>query len=136
VGEQHVGDAADVVLQLPVGEPPVLPGLVLRPDDGRLVAPVGEMAVHAVEGDVEAAAGEPGEVDLVVVRVEDVRPGVEPGEGLGLLAPEARGVVEGLPIEPLVLGHPLQMGPSGDGRLHGKDVLRQGALLDRRRRRP
>jgi hypothetical protein len=129
VGVKHVRDAADVVLQVAVADPFVLPRLVAHPEDGGLVAALRQVAVHTVVGRVEPAAREPGEVHLAVVRVEHVRPRVEPGEGLALLAPEPGRVLEGLAVEPLVLGHGLDVRARRRVRLHGKEVLRQVALL-------
>ena len=88
VGEQHVGQPADLVLELAVGDVAVLARLVAGPDDGGLVAAVLQVAVHAVEAGVEPPAREPGEVDLLVVGVEDRVPGVEPGRGASACSPQ------------------------------------------------
>ena len=122
VGEEHVRHPADVVLQLPVRDVPVGPRLVLGPDDRGAVAEGLEVPVDAVEGGVEAARGEPGEVDLVVVGVEDGLPGVEPADRLRLLGPEPLGVVEGQAVEPLVLGPAAEVRPRGDVGLDGIQV--------------
>ena len=71
VGEQHVGDAADLVLQLAIGDVPVLTRLVAGPDDRGLVAAGREVAVDAVVAGVQPPAAVPGEVDLAQVGVED-----------------------------------------------------------------
>ena len=61
---QHVGEAADLVVQLPIGDLLRLVRVVAFPDDRDLVAALGEMAVDAVVGDVERAVLEPFDRDV------------------------------------------------------------------------
>ena len=122
VRQQHVRDAADVVLQLAVRDVAVGAELVLRPDDRGAVAERRQVAVDAVERGVEAAAREPGEVDLVVVGVEHVLPRVEPADRLRLLGPEPLGVVEREAVQPLVLRHRVDVGARGHFGLDGIEI--------------
>ena len=61
---QHVGEAADVLVELAVGDLPIVIGIVALPDDRRLVAPLLQVPVDAVVGDVEHAVLEPFDRDL------------------------------------------------------------------------
>ena len=49
---EHIGEAADLVVQLAIGDLAVVLGIVAFPDDRDLVAALREMAVDAVMGDV------------------------------------------------------------------------------------
>lgn len=64
VAAKHVGDAAHLAQDLAVGVGAGVVGLVGLPDDGRLVAQLGNVPIHAVVARVEAAAQEPGHVAL------------------------------------------------------------------------
>ena len=80
--------------------------VVTLPDDGRLVAAGVQVAVQAVVGDVQLAAFEP--LDVEVVGVEAVVghfvPLLGPGDELfGLLRPESLRIVDGLFVHRLVL---------------------------------
>ena len=91
---QHVGELADLPVQLAEGQHARVAGLAF-PDDGGLVAPPGcfslQVPIEAVVGDVELATDEPpGEGRLPLERL---LPGLEPGHVFpGHLRPEALGV--------------------------------------------
>src|SRR3712207_7686840 len=70
--------------------------------EGHAIAAAGlDVAVQAVVGDVELAADEPlGE--RRVRPIEDLRPWLVPGQGLGLARPEALVVPLGLLVDPRV----------------------------------
>ncbi len=97
-GFEDVGEAADEAVQLLVGDHALVAGLAF-PKNGGLVFPCGrEVAVDAIIGGVDFAAGEPlgeGRVPL-----EDVGPLVKPVELLRReLAPELLGLCGGSLIE-------------------------------------
>jgi len=116
------------VLELAIRNVLVDPGLVTGPDDRGLLAPGREMAVDAVVAGVQPGARVPGEVDLLVVRVEHLGPGVEPVEDLCLLAPECRGIRERLLVDALVLVETLDVRVFPDVRRDVVDVVRQSGL--------
>ena len=117
---ERVREAADLAVELQVGERRApRPGLAL-PDDGRLVpAPGWQVPVEAVLREVELPAHEP--LREGRLPVEDLVPGLVPGEGLRLLGPEPRGVVDAASIEGLVLGQALDVRVPSEGRRRGKD---------------
>src|SRR6185295_16412443 len=119
VGEQDVGDARHVVLELAVGDVAVLPRLVPGPDDGRLLSPVWQVAVDAVVTGVQAAAAEPGEVHLLHVHVHDVAGRSEPVDDAGHLAPEVPRLLDRAAVHLPVLREALDVGVLGDVGLDG-----------------
>jgi hypothetical protein len=97
---QHVGQAADVVVQFVVGDVRGFGGVVAFPDDGDLFAALFQVTVDAVVGDVELATLEPFGAALFQVAAVHLIPGLEPVQkGLGLLAPEGFGLLDGLLVE-------------------------------------
>jgi len=103
---QHVGEAADLVVQLLVGDLPGVLGIVAFPDDRRLVAALGEMAVDAVVGGVGGAVLEPfdGDVTRVEGGVLDLGEGLVPVDALRLLRPEAVGIGDRALVHAVVVG--------------------------------
>ncbi len=106
VGLQHVGEAADLLMQLPVGDLLRDGGIVPLEDDRRLVRAPGEVPVHAVVRDVGGAVLVPFDRDLarLVRDVLDLGVGLEPVDPLAVLAPEGLGVGERGLVHLLVLG--------------------------------
>ena len=128
---QHIGQAADVAVQLAVGDVGGLGRVVAFPDDRDLLAALFQVAVDAVVGDVELAALEPGRLALRQVAVVHRVPGLEPvEEGLGLLAPEGFRVVYRLLVEALV-GIVVEVGTLAYGLRHGvkADLVHGESLL-------
>ncbi len=127
---QHVSQAADVVVQLAVGDVRGFAGVVAFPDDRDLFAAAFQVAIDAVVGDVQLAALEPGGLAFPQVAVVDAVPGLEPiEEGLGLLAPELVGVLDGLAVQALVVVV-VQVGTLADGVRHRVDAdLEHGGFL-------
>ena len=67
---QRVGELADARMQLAVADALRGRGRVVGfPDDGDLVAARGEVAVEAVDADVELAVGVPADVEVAAVEV-------------------------------------------------------------------
>src|ERR1700676_2915172 len=93
-GAQDVGEFADFVVQLPIGDVLRLRGAVALPDDGGLVAALVEMAVDAIPGDIEDAVLEPFDRDVAGSkgRVLDLGKRLDPAYALALFGPEAVGV--------------------------------------------
>ena len=104
-GAQDVGHLADFVVQLAIGDVLRLGRIVALPDDGGLVAALVEMAVDAVPGDVEHAVLEPFDRDIAGREggVLDLGEGLDPVDALGLLGPEAVGVLDRARIHVAVL---------------------------------
>ena len=126
VVQQYVGHTGHVVFELAIGDVGVLARFILGPDEGSLVPQVRQVPVHAVEAGIDAAAGKPGKIHLLVIRIEDRLPRVEPREGLGLLAPEPLRIVQREAVEALVLLHGLDVGPLADVRFNGVEVFGHG----------
>ncbi|MNP16274.1 hypothetical protein D3C76_1086630 [compost metagenome] len=101
---QGVGELADALVEVAVGDVFVLGRVVALPDDRHLVATLGEVTVQAVGGDVEGAVGEPLDVDVVVVEggLLHLAEWLDPVDALGLLAPEAIGIDDGLLVHGFV----------------------------------
>ena len=99
---QHVGEAADVPVELVVGNLAVVIGIVALPDDRRLVAALLQVPVDAIVGNVELPVLEPFDRDLAGERgVLDLLVGLEPVDALAVLAPELVRVPDavGVPFE-------------------------------------
>ncbi len=103
---QGVGELADLLVELTVGDVAMLGRVVAFPDDRQLVAALFEVAVQAVVGDVQSAVGKPFDIDMVVVErgLLDLGEGLDPVQTLGLLAPEAVRVDHRLLVHGLVGG--------------------------------
>src|SRR5262249_56249701 len=86
---QYIGEAAYFGVQLLVGKLFVVLRIVALPQDGRLVAALGKMAVDAVVADVQRAVLEPFDrhVAGVVGRVLDLAERLDPVEALNLPTP-------------------------------------------------
>jgi hypothetical protein len=117
-------------VQLAIGEFALEAGLVALPDDCGLIAPIGEMAIEAIVGDVELGALEPLDGDVAIVGpVPDLVPLLEPVHVLlGHLAPESLGVVDGPPVHGLVLVLADQRA-FGGARKHVVGFVGHGSLL-------
>ena len=89
---EHVGELADLLVELAVGELCVLAGLVAFPDDRDLVAARLQVPVQAVVGDVGLAADEPLDRDVALSKSysRTLRPLLLPVELVGDLAPRTR----------------------------------------------
>src|SRR5262249_4504931 len=103
---QHIGEAAYFGVQLLVGKLFVVLRIVALPQDGRLVAALGKMAVDAVVADVQRAVLEPFDrhVAGVVGGVLDLAERLDPVEALGLLTPETVRILDRAHVHFLVLG--------------------------------
>ena len=85
----HVGELADLAVQLFVGDARVLLGIVAFPDDRRLVATRLEMSIKAIGRGVELAVLVPLDADVAAEgRVLDLRVGPDPVEPFAVIAPE------------------------------------------------
>ncbi len=72
---EHIGQAADVFVQLTIGDGLAVGGIVTFPDDGCLVTAGGEVAIDAVVGDVELTTAEPAGTPLAHIAAMDFVPG-------------------------------------------------------------
>ena len=122
---QHVGELADALVQLPVGDLLVAGRVIALPDDRDLVAALGEVAVDAVGADVERAVLVPFDRDVTRDRssVLDLGVRLDPVDPLADLAPEAGGVVDRALVHLLVL-RIVDKGLGGPLRGHCVDLLR------------
>src|SRR5262249_22055036 len=105
---EDVGELADLVVQLLVGEAALIARVAFPEDGGLVAARPGQAAVEAVVRDVELAADKP--LRMRLLPVKDAVPALDPVEPLRLPGPEAVGVVVGLLPESLVLGEAFDMG--------------------------
>ena len=106
---EHVGEFADLFVQLLVGQRGVFPRLVPLPDDGDLIAFGIEVPVEAIVRDVGLAAGKPlnrnrPSVHVVVVRPHSI-PLLEPVELRGLCGPKRLWIGDGTRVLFPVLVH-------------------------------
>ena len=102
-------------MKLTIGDGPLLARLVPNPLDRHLVAPLFELPVEAVVGDIQLRALKILHIDRSLADVEieifNLVPLLEEGHVLvGLLGPEARRIGQKLPIELLVLLPALDVG--------------------------
>ncbi len=87
----HVGETADALMQLPVGDLGIDGRIIAFPDDGDLIAARFEMAIDAVGGDVEGAVLVPFDRDVVGCKAGILHPriGLDPVDAAAVLAPES-----------------------------------------------
>ena len=128
VGLEHVGELADALVQLAVGDLLVVGGVVALPDDRDLVGARLQVPVDAVGRDVERAVLVPFDRDVVgrVGGVLDLGVGLDPVDALAHLAPEPVRVLDRALVHRQIL---LVVDP-GPGRPLGGyvvDLVRHGA---------
>ncbi len=100
VALKDIGAAADLPVQLLVGQGAGFMGALPFPDDCRLVlAPGLQVAVQAVIGDIELPAQKPAMLAAGEVRLQGPLPGVKPVQVRGPLGPEGRRVLDAALIE-------------------------------------
>ncbi len=134
---QDVGEDADVVMEFAIGDVARLARVVAFPDDGRLVAAGGQMAVEAIGGDVEGPVLVPLDRDVrSEAGVLDPGEGLDPVDPFRLLAPEAVGIAHRTRIHLLVC-RSVDIGalrPLGRNRIDllGHDTSRQSLPASRR----
>ena len=103
-GLEHVSQAADLFVQLPVSDVRIVGRIVTFPDQGTLVAVRIQMTIDAVVTGIELAALEPADMSLGVVPVEYRIPGLVPvQELLCLLRPESGRILHRVRVHRLVL---------------------------------
>ena len=111
---EHVGEFADLFVQLSIGQRGIFPRLVALPDDGDLIAFCIEVPVKAIVGDIGLAAGKPlnrnrPRVHVVVIRPHGI-PLLEPVELCGLCSPKSLWIGDGTRVLFPVLVHALDVG--------------------------
>ena len=129
---QHIGEAADFLVELCIGDDPAFTRIIAFPDDRGLVAALGQMPVYAVGRDVELAVGEPAdaEIGFIEAAVIDLRKGGDPVEPLRLIAPEGVGIGQRLRMHPGgVRGSDPRIG--GEGRGNGIEGFAHGFGLSK-----
>ena len=124
---EHIGEAADFVVEHLIGVGAHVFVFLALPDDGGLVAAaVGQMAVQAVIGGVELAAAEPFDFGGAEIVFEDLVPGGFPGQQFGgALGPVALGVFDGAFVDGAVFVEAFDVGgvASSSGRFEGASFL-------------
>jgi hypothetical protein len=105
---QHVGETADLAMQLRIGDVAQLRGIVALPDDRGAVRVQRQMPVDAVGRDVQRAVFEPFDAEILqpVGGVLHRGEGLDPIELLAFLAPEAVRVGDGVQIPGVVFFGP------------------------------
>ena len=103
---QHIGEAADVIVELLVSDLLGVLGIVAFPDDSDLVAAGVQMPVDAVIGGIGRAVLEPFDRDMMRVegRVLDLAEVLVPVDALCVFAPEAVGIGERALVHFFVFG--------------------------------
>ncbi len=115
---QHVGQSADLVVQFAVADAGILARVVTFPDNGDLVAMLGQVAVNAVDADVELAVDKPGSLTFAQIAFVYLAPALVPGQkAFGLLGPELVGLLKRLPVHTLI-GRVIQVGMRASGLGH------------------
>ncbi len=88
---QGVGELADLLVELAVGDLAVLRGVVPLPDDRHLIAALGQVPVQAIGRHVQRAVGKPLDIDVMVVEggALDLAEGPNPVQPCRLFTPES-----------------------------------------------
>ena len=105
---QHVGEAADLRVEVAIGDRPRVLGVVAFPKDRDLVALVGEVSVDAVRRDVGGAVAVPFDRDGTrrIGRGLHAAVGLDPVDPHAVLAPEAGRVAHRAGVHLLVAVRP------------------------------
>ncbi len=103
---QRIGELADFLVQLAVGDLAVFGRIIALPDDCQLIAALGQVPIQAVGRDVERAIGEPFDVHMVIVEggALDLCERPDPVQPRRLFTPEALGIDHRLLVHGLVAG--------------------------------
>ena len=106
VAFQHIGEMADLIGELRIGDELRLARIVGLPDDRGLVGALGQMAVDAIVRDVGDAVWIPSNRNVmrVVGGFLDLGVGLEPVDALAHLAPKAVGIGDRAGVHLLVFG--------------------------------
>ena len=107
---EYVGEFADIGIELLICKDPGLARLAFKYDSGLVLAPGIQVAVDAVVGHIDLAAGEPFELRLLEIGLGYRVPLLDPIQLLGGLSPESIGVIYRFLIDILVLLHALDIG--------------------------
>ena len=136
---QHVGEPAHSLVQLAVGDPPILAGVVALPQDRGLPGTFRQVAIDAVVGCVERPVLIPGDADIAPERgVPHLGERPDPIDALAVLGPKAVRLGERLSVESKIVGFAdlarLRMGRDRDdgSPRHGVLPPRQPTLAARR----
>src|SRR6476646_10273794 len=88
---QDIGETADLIVQMRVGDVPGFGGIVALPDDRDLAGTRGKMPVNAVHRYIRSAVLEPFDRDLAGSkgRVLHLRKRLDPVDPLAMLRPES-----------------------------------------------
>ncbi|MNV18867.1 hypothetical protein D3C71_1097050 [compost metagenome] len=101
---EHVGQAADVVMEFFVGDLGGFGGIVAFPDDRDLIAAFFQVPVDAVVADVQLSAGKPvGLTGFQVIALDGVPRLAPVEEAGGLFGPERSGVFNGFAVQAVVV---------------------------------
>jgi len=119
---QRIGQAADLAVQLTVADGLGVLGVVTLPQQGGLLAALGQVTIDAVEADVELGTVEPAGAAGLQVALLHARPGFDPVQAFGLFGPEGVGIIDRLAVEALVV-----VGGKAGGLADGQGL---GILLD------
>jgi hypothetical protein len=106
MGLQHVGEAANILMERAIGDVLRFNLRIVRfPDDGGLLAALLQVPVDAVGGNVERAVLEPFDRDVGIFEcgVLDTGIGLDPVEALAFLAPKLVGLLSCSDICPFLL---------------------------------
>ena len=119
---QQVGQAANLLVQLGIGDVLAVGGVVTLPDDGGLVRPRGQVPVDTVDGHVQFAVGKPGGVPATQILFVHLGKRLLPLQKVfGLLGPEGLRILDGFAVELfIVLGADMRF--RGELRGHGTGV--------------
>ncbi len=100
---KHMSKLAYLIVQLLVGEHPVVFGRVIGfPDDGRLIARLFQVPVEAVFGNIKFSAFKPFNIRLGKTPAQYMIPLFTPGIFFGNAAPECLGLLNALLINVLI----------------------------------
>ncbi|MNZ61758.1 hypothetical protein D3C78_798590 [compost metagenome] len=128
---QHVGQAADVFMQLFVGDRCRVGRVVAFPDDGDLIAAFFQVPVDAVVADIQLRTGKPAGLAGLQVVALDGFPGRAPVEKTrGLFGPEGAGVFNGFAVQALIVVLTQLCSPAdGIGFGERADIEHDGSLI-------
>ena len=89
---QHIGEAADLVMQFLIGDGAALRGIVALPDDRGLLGALGQMAVDAIGRHIQRAVLEPFDEEIVRVpgNILHLGEGLDPVDALAPARPRNR----------------------------------------------
>ena len=97
---KNIGQSTNFALKFAIGDALAFAGRIRLPNQCNLVAPLGNMPVHAIVAGIEPAVQEPSHLAVFKIAVADLAKRMEPRQGIkGALPPEGVGIRQAFRVQ-------------------------------------